>query len=102
MRIEVQVTPNCSHAAKAIEQLRRALDSMGLFDADVTSRTIRPHDEAVAADFYGSPSFHRDGRDIFPRHGTPNLECRPYPNSATPVPNFNHLREALQTANPLL
>ncbi|MBR7830671.1 hypothetical protein KDK95_30495 [Actinospica sp. MGRD01-02] len=101
MRIEVLLTPDCRHAVEALVRLRSALEMMGLHDATFTCRTISKPSEAIAADFRGSPGYYVDGRDIFPGDGAPTLGCRTFVDGTLALPTVGHLRDALQSCDPL-
>lgn len=78
MRVELLVVDECPNEAPAREALRRALDKAGI-NAAISTTVIDDDSHALARGFVGSPSFHIDGRDLFPvPMARPGVACRVY------------------------
>lgn len=77
LTLTVLVIPECPNAAPAIELARQAVAAVS---ATVTVRTLEVDDlaQAVRLRFTGSPSYHLDGRDLFPTGSAPAITCRLY------------------------
>ncbi|MFE4956536.1 hypothetical protein ACFRCW_21120 [Streptomyces sp. NPDC056653] len=102
MDIELLVVPNCPNEKPAAEQLRQALDDIGLHDTAWDTRVIVEQAEAEQAGFTGSPTIHIDGQDPFAEPGrSPGLACRVYrtPHGLAGVPDLGELRQALAAAS---
>lgn len=77
--MELLVVPNCANEEPVAEQLRQALDDIGLHDTAWDTRVIVEQAEAEQAGFTGSPTIHIDGQDPFAEPGcSPGLACRVY------------------------
>ncbi|GAA3485154.1 MULTISPECIES: hypothetical protein [Streptomyces] len=101
MEIEILVVPDCPNEIPATEQLRRALDDVGLGDTTFVTRTVTTRAEAERAGFTGSPTVLVNGRDPFAEEGRePGLACRVYrsPQGLSGVPPLEGLRLALKKA----
>ncbi|WP_206074582.1 hypothetical protein [Antribacter gilvus] len=97
--LTILVVPGCPHATSAIELTRDALAATGLA-ATIETVEVDDLDQAERLGFVGSPSFHLDGRDLFPRGSTPAMACRVYVTPAGPrgVPSAAALAAALTAA----
>ncbi|MGW3935216.1 hypothetical protein [Streptomyces sp. NBC_00024] len=98
MEIEVLVVPGCPNEQTVAEQLRRALDDIGLCETGFTTRVIADQTEAERDGFTGSPTILVDGRDLFTEPGRPpGLACRVYrtPQGLAGAPDAGQLRRAL-------
>lgn len=101
MDIELLVVADCPHEQAATTLLRRALNDVGLDDVDFKVRVIANEQQAAAAHFVGSPTFHIGGRDPFSSPGAPSgVACRLYATSTglSGVPGIEPLRRALKAA----
>ncbi|MFJ1617801.1 hypothetical protein ACIODT_35840 [Streptomyces sp. NPDC088251] len=101
MEIEILVVPDCPNEKPAAEQLRRALDGLGLTDTMFTTRIIADQAEAERIGSTGSPTVLINGRDPFLESGRPaGLTCRVYRTAGRPtgLPGADQLREALISA----
>ncbi|MTG90922.1 hypothetical protein GJV82_18560 [Cellulosimicrobium sp. BIT-GX5] len=97
MKVELLVIDECPNEVPALEVLRRVLDKTGI-DAAIATVVITDDDQAQAHGFHGSPSFHVDGRDLFPVPTVrPGVACRVYPTTAglRGVPDDHSLTAAL-------
>jgi len=82
VNVELLVVDACPNESPARDALRKTLDRAGI-DAPIATVVIRDDDQAQARGFLGSPSFHIDGRDLFPAPAAlPGVACRVYPTSA--------------------
>jgi proline dehydrogenase len=79
MRIELLATPDCPHAERAEEILRRALTEDG-HEPSVARVYVGDLDTAAGLGFHGSPTIRIDGRDVVaPSPEQPiGLDCRLY------------------------
>ena len=70
----------CPSTERALDELRRALDELGLAEANVRMREIRTDEEALASNFPGSPTILIDGVDSAEtgEHAAQGLTCRVY------------------------
>ena len=103
MKLEVLAVLDCPNAEPAVLQVRRALDTLGLHDTEVTRRVITDQQQAERAGFTGSPTILLNGRDPFAEPGRPaGLACRVYRTThgfaGTPDPGL--LLQALETTSP--
>jgi hypothetical protein len=67
-------------------------------DITVTHQLVETPEQAEAVDFFGSPSIHVDGVDLFAEPGSqPGLTCRRYPtpHGYEGAPTLQQLREVL-------
>ncbi|WP_406436950.1 hypothetical protein OHB14_60685 [Streptomyces sp. NBC_01613] len=99
MEIEILVVPGCPNEKPVADQLRRALDDVGLSRETFTTRVIDGQAEAEQIGFTGSPTVLIDGRDPFAEPGrVPGLACRVYrtPDGLAGVPALRQLRQALK------
>lgn len=98
MRIELLHIEDCPNTAKALEQVKTALATLGHEDLPVHTRHIKSPSDTVGTGFAGSPTITADGADIFP-DGAPSsdLACRIYPTPAgyAGVPTLDQLMKAL-------
>jgi hypothetical protein len=82
VKVELLVVDACPNEVPARDALRKALDRAGI-DAPIATVVVRDDDQAQARGFLGSPSFHLDGRDLFPApSASPGVACRVYPTIA--------------------
>ncbi|GAA1739884.1 hypothetical protein GCM10009809_39250 [Isoptericola hypogeus] len=78
MKVELLVVDECPNEARARAALDRALDRAGIH-AVVSTTVVADDAQALARGFVGSPSFHVDGRDVFPvPTARPGVACRVY------------------------
>lgn len=100
MKVELLVVNECPNEAPARAALRRVLDRAGIRAAIVTT-VIDDDEQAQAHSFLGSPSFHVDGRDLFPvLAARPGVACRVYPTARgiRGIPDDEALASALMGA----
>ena len=98
MEIKVLVVPGCPNEQTVAEQLRRALDDLGLLETGFTTRVIADQTEAERDGFTSSPAILVDGRDLFTEPDRPpGLACRVYrtPHGLAGAPDAGQLRRAL-------
>ncbi|CAM5573060.1 DsbA family protein [Streptomyces aurantiogriseus] len=99
MEIEVLVVPGFPNEQTVADQLRRALDDIGLRETGFTTRVIADQTEAERDGFTGSPTIFVDGRDLFTEPGRPpGLACRVYrtPHGLASAPDAGQLRRPSQ------
>jgi hypothetical protein len=101
--IELLWWEGCPSTERALEELRGALDEVGLGRAQVHMREIRTDADAEGTRFAGSPTILIDGVDPVPAPGDEpaGLSCRVYPRRdgrIAPTPDPQDLREALRRA----
>jgi hypothetical protein len=98
--IELLWWEGCPSTEAALAELRRALDEVGLSEAEIRTREIQSEDEAGELRFAGSPTVLIDGRDVADAAGQPiGLSCRVYrtrDGRISPTPDPDDLREALR------
>ncbi len=98
--IELLWWEGCPSTEAALSELRRALDEVGLSEAEIRTREIQSEDEAGELQFAGSPTVLIDGRDVADAAGQPiGLSCRVYrtrDGRISPTPDPDDLREALR------
>lgn len=98
MRIELLHIEDCPNTAKALEQVKAALATLGHEDVSVHTRHIKSPADTVGTGFAGSPTITADGVDIFP-DGAPSsdLACRiyPTPDGYAGVPTDDQVMKAL-------
>ena len=93
----------CPSTPRAREELRAALDELGLEDIEIRMREIRSDEDAAETSFVGSPTILIDGVDVQPptEDEPAGLACRVYrrrDGRVSAVPDPEDLREALRTA----
>ncbi|MFJ8390858.1 DsbA family protein [Streptomyces sp. NPDC094438] len=101
MEIEILVVPDCPNAKPAAEQLRRALDDVGLSDTTFTTCVVTGQAEAERIGFTGSPTILINGHDPFADPGRPaGLACRVYrtADGLAGLPDLDRLRQVLTSA----
>jgi hypothetical protein len=101
MDVEVLVIPECPNEAKAMADVRSALDDVGLSRIPITKTVIDTQEEAERRHFGGSPTILIDGDDPFAAPGqSPALACRLFatPAGLAVVPDIRQLREAFKRA----
>jgi hypothetical protein len=106
--IELLWWEGCPSTQRAFDELRAALDDVGLGQVEVRMREIETDEHAVDAQFAGSPTILIDGLDLVAARGaTPGedmpfgLSCRVYrrrDGRISPTPDPDDLREALRRA----
>ena len=101
--IELQWWEGCPSTERALQELRGALDEVGLGDAGVRTLEIKTDEDAIRRGFLGSPTVLIDGRDaVGPEPDEmPGLACRVYrrrDGAISPTPDPDDLREALRRA----
>jgi hypothetical protein len=101
--VELLWWEGCPSTERALAELRQALSDVGLGGAEVRMREIKTNANAQDAGFLGSPTILIDGEDIVPAgpEDAVGLSCRVYrrrDGSISPVPDPDHLREALRRA----
>jgi hypothetical protein len=87
---EVLVVEDCPSHAGAERAFRAALEGAGLREIAVRTVVVTSPEHAAEVGFAGSPSFHLNGRDLFPAaptgDGAPpdmaSLSCRLYGTAA--------------------
>jgi hypothetical protein len=94
--LTVLVVPDCPHAASAVQLAHDAVTATGLIVA-IETVEVRNHDQAERLGFVGSPSFHLDGRDLFPEDVVPAVACRVY-RTPTRLPDPDVLTYAVTAA----
>ncbi|MBI1378544.1 MAG: thioredoxin family protein [Frankiales bacterium] len=98
MDVELQYFDGCPNWTVAQERLLEALRRAGHDDVSIVLRRVETHEDAVAANFRGSPSFLINGTDPFPTgEGAPGLSCRVYrsPTGLSGCPSVEDLVTAL-------
>ncbi len=98
------VVADCPNEAPATEAFREALALVGHPGAPLRRVVVDDEDLARRLGFLGSPSFHVDGQDLFPRGGAPSVACRLYPGLSgglVGVPTVINLTKALLAAQRL-
>ncbi len=101
-RISLLVVPECPNENPAAEALREALALANFDRAAFATIVVEDDDRAGLLGFTGSPSFHLDGRDLFPKDQPPSLACRLYPGvlgRLQGVPTVLNLTRALLAAD---
>ena len=93
----------CPSTERAMDELRQALNELGLAQAKVRMREIHTDEEALVAGFPGSPTILIDGVDCAQPcdHAALGLTCRVYrrrDGRITPLPDPDDLRDALRAA----
>ena len=103
--VELLWWEGCPSTDRALAELRAALRDVGLGDARVAKREIKTDDDALDAQFAGSPTILIDGTDMLgPASGDEapiGLSCRVYrrrDGRISPTPDPDDLREALRRA----
>ncbi len=97
MQIELLYFDGCPSWQTALENLRAALDDLGL-QAEVRLLRVGSDEEAVATRFVGSPTIRLDGEDLFPpTHSEYAMGCRVYvtPEGLRGWPTVEMLRAAI-------
>ena len=80
--VEVLVTPDCPHAAGAIDSVREVASRL-VPGAELRVTTVRDSDEATGLDFPGSPTVRVRGRDLEGAAAGPAaFACRRYEDGA--------------------
>lgn len=87
---EVVVVKDCPSQLGAVRAMAAALELAGLQDVPVLTVIVTSPEQAAQTGFAGSPSFHLNGRDLFPAAPTggdaatdmASLSCRLYPTAA--------------------
>lgn len=100
-RVELLTWSGCPSHDTALRRLTEALREIGREGEPVRVRWVETDAEAATARFMGSPTFHVDGRDIFPpaSEDTPALTCRIYQTPAgriAPLPDQADLTDRLR------
>jgi hypothetical protein len=100
-RIELLFWEGCPSHPQALEDLRSAMDELGLDPASVEVREVPTEVDADREGFVGSPTIRVDGHDVAPPPaGEPTgLSCRVYhlrDGRVSPVPDPEDLRDALE------
>jgi hypothetical protein len=103
MEIELLWWEGCPSTERALDELRAALEDVGLPDAEIHMREIRTDADADETDFRGSPTILIDGTDELGGGGEEpiGLSCRIYrrrDGRISPTPDPDDLREALRRA----
>jgi hypothetical protein len=101
--IELQWWEGCPSTERTLEQLRHALEELGLSSAPVRMLEVKTEAEARRLGFVGSPTVLIDGEDAVgvPAGEPRGLACRIYRRrggAVSPTPDPDDLREALQRA----
>ncbi|MFF3063633.1 hypothetical protein ACFVQ3_03665 [Oerskovia sp. NPDC057915] len=95
--LTILLVPDCPHAAPAVHLARHALASAGV-EAAVETLEVDDQAQADRLRFVGSPSFHLDGKDLFPTSSPPAIACRVYPTPSglRGVPTVDGLTRAIE------
>jgi hypothetical protein len=92
----------CPTTATVDAWVRRVCADAGIPAPEVELRYVETDDEARAIGFIGSPTFLRDGADLFPEpHAAPSLTCRLYrlpDGRPSPLPDAMEFAAALRSA----
>jgi hypothetical protein len=101
--VELQWWEGCPSTDRTLEQLRGALEELGLPGDAVHTMEIKTEEEARRLGFLGSPTVLIDGEDAVgtPADEPPGLACRIYrrrDGAISPTPDPDDLREALRRA----
>ena len=88
----------CPNWHEGESRLRAAMDILGIPQGDLTLRRIETEQDARDTNFHGSPSFLRDGEDLFADASAPvGMACRVYRSDGrlSGTPTVEELRTAL-------
>jgi hypothetical protein len=101
--IELQWWEGCPSTDRTLEELREALEELGLTSAAVRTNEIKTEADARRLGFVGSPTVLIDGEDAVGAAADepPGLACRLYrrrDGAISPIPDPDDLREALRRA----
>jgi glutaredoxin len=99
VKVSLLYFDGCPHCNVADQRLREALASVGQRYADVRYRRVSTPEEAVAAQFRGSPTILVNGHDPFLDRASPvGLSCRLYrtPDGLAGSPTVEQLVEVLR------
>jgi hypothetical protein len=101
--VELLWWEGCPSTQRALAELHKALRAVGLDEVEVRMREIRTDEEAMAAEFRGSPTILIDGADLLGAGGEAGepigLSCRVYRHRdgrISPIPDPDDLRDALR------
>lgn len=98
MELTLLYFDGCPNWHEAESRLRDAMRLLGVPEGDLTLRRIETEQEARNAVFHGSPSFLRNGEDLFADSSAPvGMACRVYQSGGrlTGTPTVDELRAAL-------
>jgi hypothetical protein len=101
MKIELLLTPDCPNRELALQRLDEALLMLGLSDVEVTQHDVSSIEQAQERNFSGSPTYLRDGRDLFvSTDAVASISCRVYAtdNGFEGAPSATALSEAIRGA----
>ena len=98
MQIDLLYFDGCPSWQNGLENLKAALSAEGI-DAEIRLVQVEGNAEAVRLRFLGSPSFHIEGRELWPEQREQYaLSCRVYstPLGMKGAPTVELLREKLR------
>ena len=79
--VELLVVPDCPHHRATFDLVTTVLRDLQLGSVQIRTRVVHSWDDAVAADFAGSPTVRVNGSDLEPDKRPPSLACRMYRTS---------------------
>jgi 8-oxo-dGTP pyrophosphatase MutT (NUDIX family) len=101
-RVELLYWEGCPSHPQALEQLREAMEEVGLDPGAVELRHVETEEAAEAERFIGSPTIRVDGVDVADPGDEPTgLTCRIYhrpDGRISPLPDPDAVRSALHNA----
>jgi hypothetical protein len=102
-RVEFLWWEGCPSWDRALDELRQAMEGVGLDAGDIEVIEIETEAEAEGRQFVGSPTIRIDGADLQPTGEEPaGLTCRIYrlrDGRVSPLPDPADLRDALAAAS---
>ena len=102
VQITLQYFDDCPNWRTGHDRLIEAIRRLGPDRFEVDLRQVGSHEQAVAEEFRGSPSFRVDGGDPFAEEGAPfGMACRVYltPEGLAGSPTVEQLVEVLAAAD---
>jgi hypothetical protein len=102
-RIEFLWWEGCPSHPRALQDLREAVQSLGLDPTAIEVHEVRTEEDAARERFTGSPTIRVDGEELLgpPRDEPVGLTCRIYrlrDGRVSPTPDPADVREALMAA----
>ena len=101
MQIDLLYFDGCPSWQGGLENLKAALSAEGI-DAEIRLVQVEGNAEAVRLRFLGSPSFHIEGRELWPEQREQYaLSCRVYftPQGMKGAPSVEMLKEKLRAVH---
>ena len=101
MRVDFLYFEDCPSHEQALERLRKVLKEENV-EAEVSVTEVTTEEQALDAEFIGSPTIRIEGRDIDPVLEQPNyaLSCRAYrleDGRISPLPSEAKIRHAVES-----